>query len=138
MNSGFSGNPDWKSDGPRFGVAVFIAGFFGRGRNFAYYVVGEANIAALQRGTTGTRAYDGPILAAPTKHHSPDIVQSSDLVPRIYLSGYDAKWMYLFETARLAWKKLLVDPRKVEKVRAMEVREFAFACEELDRKPSTD
>jgi hypothetical protein len=46
--------------------------------------------------------------------------------------------MYLFETARLAWKKLLVDPRKVEKVRAMEVREFAFACEELDRKPSTD
>jgi hypothetical protein len=46
--------------------------------------------------------------------------------------------MYLFETARLAWKKLLIDPRKVEKIRAMEVDGFTLASEELDRKPSAD
>jgi hypothetical protein len=104
---------------------VVINDFFTNGRALAYYIIGRYNIEAFTLGTFGMPAYNGPLNAAVMVTHNfnpiaPDAWDDAEKHRvRIYHSPLEkVKWRYLFETGRVAWSKMLINPRKVERLRA--------------------
>jgi hypothetical protein len=123
-NNGFISDPDWKLEPGRCAMVVYIQGFFSNGRDFAYYVIGEPNVTAFLGGIFGMQAYNGPLLATPIMFNGYYIAQNHDRVLWSNSHMERVKWKYLFETARLAWHKLLIDPRKVKYLRAVNARDL--------------
>jgi hypothetical protein len=110
-------------DGALFSI-VFIEDFFTDGRDFAYYVVGRPNVTAFVHGVFGMQAYNGPLTATPMLSHGSEILNDFRLldafggkIQRSHSRMEKVKWKYVFETARLAWSKLRVDPRKLAEIR---------------------
>jgi hypothetical protein len=120
--NGFIGDPDWILEPARLAMVVYIQGFFGNGRDFACYVIGRPNVTAFLGGMSGMQAYNGPILATPVFFNGYYIAQNHDMVLWSNSHMEQVKWKYLFETARVAWHKLLIDPRRVEALRASNAR----------------
>jgi hypothetical protein len=121
-------DPHCTKDGGKWkytAAMVVIDDFFTDGRAFAYYIIGRYNIEAFTFGTFGMPAYNGPLNAAVvvTHKHNPIAPDTWDDAERHRVRTYHSplekvKWRYLFETARVAWSKMLIDPKKVERLRA--------------------
>jgi hypothetical protein len=110
-------------DGAMFSI-VFIEDFFTDGRGFAYYVVGRPNITAFAQGIYGMQAYNGPLTATPMMSHGSEVLHAFQSLDRIggkvqrsHSRMEEVKWKYIFETARLAWSKLRIDPQKLTRIR---------------------
>lgn len=117
--------PDFKLEEGEPVVVVWIEGFFTDGLDFAYYVIGRQYLASFTMGTFNSPAYSGPTIASPIKHFNSELLPrkrtrhgASGIVRRSHGPTGNVKWKYLFETARLAWNRLLIDPEKVRSLRA--------------------
>ncbi|KAF2832118.1 hypothetical protein CC86DRAFT_400894 [Ophiobolus disseminans] len=103
---------------------VYIKNFFTDGRDFAYYIVGRLNWTSFFKGTFGMQAWGGPLNATPMLTYTWDFLSGgaddedeSYEVLQTHSPTENLRWKYLFETARIAWSKLIIDPRKVERLR---------------------
>jgi len=71
------------------------------------------------------QAYDGPLKATPIMNYNSEILsgcaengaEKCKVIPTNSPTER-LKWRYLFETGRIAWSKLLIDPHKVRMLRA--------------------
>jgi hypothetical protein len=136
--NGFEGDSDWLLEPRQFAMVVFIQNFFTDGRDFAYYVIGQPNVSAFCSGMFGMQAYNGPILATPILYNKNVLAESYDRVRWSDSHMEKVKWKYLFETARMAWHELLIDPQKVEGIRAKNARILRLESNQGDRNPSAD
>jgi hypothetical protein len=113
-------DPDSPSEDPcRNLTIVYITDFFTDGRDFAYYVLGQEDVAAFHAGMHGMQAYGGPLTATPIlldEHHS--LQNNRRKVDTTGSPMGPAKWKYLYETARIGWSRLLIDPQKVERIKS--------------------
>lgn len=112
-------------------VIVFVQDFFTNGRGLIFYVLGRYNQTKIWHGMSGMQPYDGPLNAA--------VITTNGWESMVDAMGKDgqnlevevshgvlegAKWKYLFETARVAWSKLIIDPRRVRLIRARDEKEM--------------
>jgi len=108
---------------------VVIEDFFTNGRDFVYYIIGRYNLEAFTKGTFGMQTYNGPLNAAIITTDTFNVIapdmwnDPEEYKVRTYHSQMEkVKWKYLYETARLAWSKMIIHPRKVTQIRARQDR----------------
>jgi hypothetical protein len=122
VNSESLDDADWDLQDKEHVSIVYIENFFTDGRDFAYYILGRPNLTAFQAGMFGMQAYNGPLCATPIMSYDRGILEEnrygSAMVKRSHGQMERVKWKYLYETARIAWSKLLISPQKLEKVRS--------------------
>ena len=125
-NEQFENDPNSQLEDRSMISIIYIENFFIDGRDFAYYIIGRVNVTAFLGGMFGMQVYDGPLTATPMMSYNRDILSGENVddpyggkVLRSHSPTERIKWKYLFETARLAWSKLQIDPRKVARIRAM-------------------
>jgi hypothetical protein len=128
INDQFDQNETASFDTHHTFAFVWIENFFTNGRNFIYYVIGKQHITGFLQGMYGSKSYNGPLAAIPVTLNDPSVMTSQG--PGVRIDDYaevsrrsakmeEVKWLYLFNTAVLAWKKLRVHPRNVEFIRDM-------------------
>lgn len=105
---------------------VYISNFTVDGIAFAYYIQDAAHRRSFLAGTFGMQAYDGPMFATPVVLHTRADLLGGDKVKPMYetheksrVSKHESKtetlrWRYLYETARLAWSKMVFDTNRWE------------------------
>lgn len=112
--------PDWLD---KRACLVVIRHFTNNGFPFAFYIHGSPNVTKLLGGSFGMQAYCGQIFATPiVLHKEHDLVSGENISSinqftrnRVCKHGpktEQVRWRYLFETARLAWSKMVFDPNK--------------------------
>jgi hypothetical protein len=126
---GRTARPDFKLERGEPVAVVWIECFFTDGLDFAYYVIGRQYLLSFTMGTFNSPAYSGPIIATPIKDYDSELLPrmrtnhgAAGIVRRSHGPMARVKWKYLFETARLAWNRLLIDPDKVRSLRAQNAR----------------
>jgi hypothetical protein len=129
VNKECKDDSDWVLQDNEHASIVYIEDFFTDGRDFAYYIIGRQNVTAFQAGMFGMQAYNGPICATPIMSYDRSILEANKntkygggLVKRSHGQMERVKWKYLFETARLAWSKLLISPQKLHIIRSRNAR----------------
>ncbi|KAF1943482.1 hypothetical protein EJ02DRAFT_433237 [Clathrospora elynae] len=94
--------------------------------DFAYCVRGPENIVKFGFGMTHGTEYCGPLSATPVVLPSKEVMGDSCMVMPIRYMHFElahkndetrSRWAYLFDTARLAWSKMIFDPDKLEQFR---------------------
>ncbi|KAH7402026.1 hypothetical protein DE146DRAFT_780341 [Phaeosphaeria sp. MPI-PUGE-AT-0046c] len=110
-------------------VVVWIENFFTDGLDFVYYIIGRKHLAAFTMATFNAPAYCGPIIATPIRHYNSELLPrgrgnygEGGTVRRTHGHMERVKWKFLFETARVAWNRLLIDPQRVKSLRAANAR----------------
>jgi hypothetical protein len=128
FNPQFDQDPTAVLDTRNTFAIVWIEDFFTDGRDFMYYVIGKQHITNFLTGMFGSRPYNGPLAATPVLINEPHVltirgpgidIENYARVERRSAKMEEVKWLYLFNTAVVAWNKLRVHPRKVENIRHM-------------------
>jgi hypothetical protein len=144
-NEEYENDPDWKLKDNEFATIVYIEDFFTDGRDFAFYIIGRPHVTAFKKGIYSMPAYNGPIEASPMMSYNSEILNEESVydtyggqVERSHGRMEEVKWKYLFETARVAWSKLLINPRKLEKIRRRNARLLEYRRKKAMREPNID
>ena len=134
-----SDGPDLAMDGEcRATIIVCVTDFFEDGRDFAYYISRQEDIGAFIAGINGMQAYGGPLVATPIFIVDHDQLRKSHRLVGKQSSVDLARWKYLYETARIAWSRLIIDPAKVAKIKSRNAQMLRIARAAAARESSAD
>lgn len=134
-----SGGPDLAMDGEcRATIIVCITDFFDDGRDFAYYIPRQEDVGAFNAGINGMQAYGGPLVAIPIFIADHDQLRKSHRLVGKQSSVDVARWKYLYETARIAWSRLIIDPQKVAQIKSRNAHMLCLARAAAAQESSAD
>lgn len=103
---------------------VLIENFFTSDQDLVYYVFGRKDCVTFLRGTFAMQPYDGTIYVTPYLFQSVRDTSVGEIwkgpgkeVLPASAKTERARWMYLWETGRLAWSKLRLHPAKIARIK---------------------
>ncbi|KAH4908371.1 hypothetical protein HBI80_057420 [Parastagonospora nodorum] len=146
LDEEFEQLPYKNSDGPdlamdeecRATIIVYITDLFDDGRDFAYYIPSQEDISTFNSGMNGMQAYGGPLVATPIFIGDHVKLRKSHKLVGKQSSMDVARWKYLYETARVAWSRLVIDPEKVAQIKSRNAHSLRLARAAAAQESSAD
>jgi hypothetical protein len=146
LDEEFEQLPYKNSDGPDLALAeecratiiVYITDLFDDGRDFAYYIPSQEDVSIFNAGMNGMQAYGGPLVATPIFIGDHVKLRKSHKLIGKQSSMDVARWKYLYETARVAWSRLIIDPEKVAQIKSRNAHSLRLARAAAAQESSAD